>query len=132
MADDEYAVYLGMECDDFISIVVSLGLLGFRRAVISADGLGDALVLVLLQLATQLNLDLRWRPGSYDRTQQHTCQRQRLRGSLLATLKPHYAQHNVNPRPCMAVAQSSPKGTQGLVTVCDSSQRRISSPRGTR
>ena len=56
--DDEYAVYLGMECDDFISIVVSLGLLGFRRAVISADGLGDALVLVLLQLATQLNLIL--------------------------------------------------------------------------
>ena len=122
-----------MDCDDFISIVVGLGLLGFRRAVISADGLGDALVLVLLQLATQLNLDLRWRPGSYDRTQQpHTCERQRLRGSLLATLKPYYAQPNVNPRPCMAVAQNSPKGTQGHVTVCDSFERRISSPRGTR
>ena len=32
-----------MECDDFISIVVSLGLLGFRRAVISADGLWIAI-----------------------------------------------------------------------------------------
>lgn len=66
-SDDGYAVYLGMDCDDIISIVVGLGLLGFRRAVISADGLGDALVLVLLQLATQLNLDLRWRPWSFHR-----------------------------------------------------------------